>query len=351
MSKIAVLGADVSVGFRPSNYGLRRLAMKTRIVLVLVVCVALMGCHHRLAPVVSYCLPPTVFLPVESAGVRDSSPEFGAAFCQVINDEFKGSFPSGCYSYFRDTQPKQLPPSGPIPLASDRDLSQYRIFLVSGFASACFKDVPMFGEGVQHLEALHGIRAEPLELTGLESVDDEAAQILVQLRQRALEDKKRWILVGYSKGAADLEVIVASTASTDVQIHDRIAALVTVAGMIGGSRLYDQIDNVEEVAKVLSNFPLWQCKPSIRDARSVSRQERQKFLNADWRTLIKTPTYSLTTVSDRKHTSNILVPLWDMLSVYGVEEDSQMAQAEHPRQFNFPRYRESRPLGGRTVLP
>ncbi len=299
----------------------------TRHFVAIFTCILLVGCTHRVAPVVKYCLPPTAFLPIESANVRDASPDFAAAFCNILKAEFQAKYSKNCYSYLHDTQPRKLPPQTP-PLASDAELSGYRIFLVSGFASACFHDALLYSEAAKHLAEQHGVKVENLDLVGLGSVDDEASQILVQLRSKAAEDTKKWIVLGFSKGAVDWETIVASTATKEPQIHDRIAALVTIAGMIGGSRLYDQVPNVEEVAKFGSHFPLWQCKPGVRDVRSLNRRERQDFLTANWRVLAQTPTYSLTTVSERSQTSRIMQPLWDSLSVYSVDQDGQMAQPE-----------------------
>ncbi len=297
------------------------------------VLVVLAGCTHRLAPVVKYCLPPTAFVPVASAGIRDASPDFASVFCKVKDGEFKDQYPKNCYEYVSDSAPKTMP-AAVTEYASDEQMQRYRVFLVSGFASACFRDALLYDtplgvkDSVAHLHVQHGVDVETLDLPGLLPVENEGQAVLDQLKAKANEDNRKWIVLGYSKGAVDLQWVLLQAAKTDPQVRERIAALITVAGMIGGSRLYDQVPDVEQLVKFAAHFPLWNCKPGERDVRSLNRKVRQDFLTENWQELAKVPTYSLTTVSERQQTSKVLQPVWDTLSVYGVDQDSQMAQAE-----------------------
>jgi hypothetical protein len=268
-----------------------------------------------------------VFLPVESTGVRDSSNNFGAAFCSVFK-EFQAAEQYGCYHYFRDSNPKQMP--GEVALASDQDLGKFRFVLVSGFMSGCLKGAQfeVYGDADQHL-LRHHVSLERIALEGMQSVEEDARQIVAKLvANTSPQDDRRIILIGYSKGAADLEAAILLIQQESSTLNSRLAALVTVAGMIGGTRLYDQIEHPNQISSLLSHFQVFDCPVGERNFRSLSRQERQQFLRMHWQELARVPSYSLTTVSTPDRTSRVLQPLWQQLSIYGVDEDSQMAQPE-----------------------
>ncbi|MGA8220339.1 MAG: hypothetical protein WB780_01710 [Candidatus Acidiferrales bacterium] len=132
----------------------------------------------------------------------------------------------------------------------------------------------------------------------------------------------------WREGAADLQAAILRIQNESAELNSRLAALVTVDGMIGGTRLYDQINNPEQISSLLSHFPLFDCPPGQRNFRSLSRQQRQEFLRLHWQELARVPAYSLTTISTLEETSRVLQPSWQQLSVYGFDEDSQMAQQE-----------------------
>lgn len=289
-------------------------------------CAALVACHHAIAPKISYPLSPTVLLPLEST-VRDASNNFGATFCSVFS-EFQANETHGCYHYFQDSAPKQQPPQ--VSLVSDVQLQRYRYVLVNGFMSGCFQgsSFQVFGDTDTHL-ATHGVKLERVVLQGMDSPEADAQQILNYLQTpQSLSDPKPIILIGYSKGATDLQAAILRIQQESPELNSKVRALITVAGMIGGSRIYDLLEQPESIAALFGHFPFFGCPVGKRDFRSMSRQGRQHFLRDHWRSLAETPTYSLTTVSDRQSTSFVLKPLWEQLSVYSIDQDSQMAQAE-----------------------
>jgi hypothetical protein len=290
--------------------------------------IQLTGCHRTFAPKITYPLPPVAFLPINSEGIRDASNGFEATFCSVFK-EFQAQEEYPCEHFIRDSSPNQKPQ--PSLFADDASLSRYRVILVSGFLSGCLRGTQynVFGDADKYL-LQHHVTLERIPIEGMESVEADSRQIIDYLNVSTKQgDDRPLILVGYSKGAADLEAaIIRIKNETHPALWSRIAALITVAGMIGGSRVYDQLDHPEDVSTLLSHFPFFDCPPGKRDFRSLSRQERQKFLLANWSELAEVPTYSLTTISTPDQTSRVLKPFWDLLTVYGIDEDSQMAQPE-----------------------
>ncbi len=287
----------------------------------------LTGCHRALTPKLSYHLPPMALLPISSTGIRDESNRFGATFCSVF-EEFKSEEAHNCYRYFRDSEPTQAAPA-PL-LASDRELQGYRYILVNGFLSGCISSEGsrVFGDADSHL-AGHGLALERIPLQGMDTPEADAEQIIRYLESNSsLSDDRPIIFLGYSKGAVDLQAAILRVPQTSPALQSRVKALITVAGAVGGSRVYDQVADPESLAAFLSHFRFFDCPPGKRDFRSLSRQQRQNFLHLHWRELGRVPTYALTAVSTPEETSRVLRPLWQQLSVYGVEQDSQMAQPE-----------------------
>ncbi len=294
----------------------------------IVAVVALMlGCHHAMAPKLRYSMPPLAVLPVSSAGLRDASNQFGATFCSVF-EEFKSQEHRGCYQYFRDSQPTQPAPA-PL-LASDRELQGYRFVLVNGFMSGCVSSgsFQVFGDADSHL-ASHGVTLERIPLEGMDTPEADAEQIVRYLESSSsAADSRPIVFLGYSKGAVDLQATILRIQQSSALLQARVQALITVAGAVGGSRLYDQVAGLENISALLSHFRFFDCPAGKRDFRSLSRQQRQNFLHLHWRKLSIVPTYALTTVSTPEETSRVLRPFWQQLSVYGIEQDSQMAQPE-----------------------
>jgi hypothetical protein len=218
---------------------------------------------------------------------------------------------------------------GEAHLASDEELSKFRFVLVSGFMSGCVHgSFDVYSDADEPL-LVHHVTLERITLEGMQSVEDDARQIVNQLKaSTSTQDDRRLILIGYSKGAADLQGAILHIQNESPELNARVAALVTVAGMIGGTRLYDQIPHPEQISSLLSHFPIFDCPSGQRNFHSLSRQERQEFLRSHWQQLARVPTYALTTVSTLDGTSRVLQLSWQLLSVYGIDEDSQMAQPE-----------------------
>ena len=127
-------------------------------------------------------------------------------------------------------------------------------------------------------------------------------------------------MLGYSKGTPDLQVALAN----EPGVHDKVAALVTLSGVVQGSRLSGP---TKPTSQAVSPANLQDC--TLGDGQgieSMSPAVRQAFLKQHPAPLV--PTYSVVAYSQRRDTSRILQPTWDILSEVGKAEDSQMIAAE-----------------------
>ena len=106
---------------------------------------------------------------------------------------------------------------------------------------------------------------------------------------------------------------------------EKVKALITVAGAIGGSFLVDDFAALNE--KVLRKLSLPCPAPRAADngIHSMRRQNRQEYLariEPMWRA------YSISAVSEKANTSKVLMPLWKRLGPYAKEHDSHILERE-----------------------
>ncbi|SFN56688.1 hypothetical protein SAMN05444747_1434 [Variovorax sp. OV329] len=126
------------------------------------------------------------------------------------------------------------------------------------------------------------------------------------------------VLVGYSKGTPDiLEALAAYP-----EIRGRVAAVVSVAGAIGGSALAN--DATQNQADLLRHFPQATCDSGDRGAVESLRPDTRKA----WLAQNKLPEgpryYSLVTLPQPERISLILRPSWSKLARIDARNDSQV---------------------------
>jgi pimeloyl-ACP methyl ester carboxylesterase len=153
------------------------------------------------------------------------------------------------------------------------------------------------------------------------SCERNAEVIADNLRQRVTADPGKYIVVGYSKGGCDLMVMLA----TYPDVREAVAALVTVASPVGGSRLPDLTSRW--LTRALENLEMERCEMGDASGlKSLRRSVRQAFLRDHPRPLV--PTYSLVAVSTKATTSRALRSSWRKLSRFSLDQDSQVIASE-----------------------
>ena len=123
----------------------------------------------------------------------------------------------------------------PVYLGSAR--TRLKFALVPGLGWSCFKDfiLPSEISAIDHIESL-GYQFTTINVDPLSSSTRNASQIRdAVLDMTDVQGEEKLVLIGYSKGVPDiLETLVLYP-----EIVDRVAAVVSIAGAVGGSPLAD----------------------------------------------------------------------------------------------------------------
>ena len=249
--------------------------------------------------------------PVTAAPVSLDALKFANLFCTVLQRENPAGGDWGeCNQYLEAAAEKSVE----LRAISNR----YRVLIVPGFFGLCTSSMaPVFAEGQEHLRSAHGLTVEMWTAPNASS-EANAHSIAQYLRDHMQSDRRKYIVIGYSKGAADLQVTLAEEPGA----KDAVAAFVAVAGAVGGSPLADLVP--AQLDRFLDRFKAVSCQGSVSTAlNSLRRSVRQAFLAAHPNPEV--PSYSLPAVSDRTNTSKILLDSWQILAAFAPRQDSQLA--------------------------
>jgi hypothetical protein len=248
-----------------------------------------------------------------AGGLDDVSDSFGDVFCSVLkqNNPDGGNWgPCSRYIDHPGIEDAKLEPLS----------AKYRVLIVPGILSSCVSDSPAFQEGQETLKKQYGMDVALLQVPN-DSSESNAKLIGQYLREHKSSDGKKYILVGYSKGAPDIQVALAQ----ETGISDQVAAFVTVAGASGGSPVADILPQVAE--KYMRTVPLKSCQGDLSTGfKSLQRETRRAFLAAHPKPVVAT--YSLIAKSDESTTSKSLLQTWQVLSSYGTAEDGQLLRED-----------------------
>ena len=239
----------------------------------------------------------------------DRSAGFADLFCTVLQQEHPDPGQWGpCSQYLTDAS-GQAATLGAIP-------NTYRLLIVPGVLSSCASATPAYHEGIAYLREKFGLSAEVLPVPN-ESSESNGELIARYLKEQSRNDPRKFILLGYSKGAPDIQVGLAN----DSQAAAKVAAFISVAGAVGGSPIADELPGSAE--RWIRLFHFGQCEGDLTAAfRSLRRDERRNFLAAHPEPVV--PSYSVAAVADQGTTSKMLLENWQLLNIYDVQHDSQV---------------------------
>jgi hypothetical protein len=173
---------------------------------------------------------------------------------------------------------------------------------------------------IEHLKTVHQVTVDIAQVTAFGSSEENAGQISQFVTAHFLQDQRPYIALGYSKGTTDLLVALAD----HPELKGKIAAFVTYAGLVKGSRL---AENPGLIDQLFAQLHLSGCDAGDGGGvASMNPAARAAFLQLHPNAFV--PTYSLVANSARTMTSVILLPTWDYISQFGDVEDSQMIDVE-----------------------
>ena len=275
----------------------------------------LVGCASRPLAPFSTNTPPLLLAP--ASGVSDKRGRFREIFCQVL--ETRGEA-------LPDYRPCEdaLTRLGTEPAAEGRPVwlgpSRRRLaaYFVPGIGWDCFADwLEPAGTVGEHVRRL-GFGFETIAVDSLSSSAANASQIRDAVLRTPKRGAPRIVLMGYSKGAPDILEAVTEYP----EIRSRVAAVVSVAGAIGGSPLANGAKQSD--LAMLRKWPGARCTQGDGGAvESLRPNTRQTWLAQN--PLPKgIRYYSLVALPDPKQVSAILRPSYAKLAQVDARNDSQV---------------------------
>ena len=284
----------------------------------LLLAIVFSGCST--SPLLPYTTdtPVLVLATASQAGVMDKRARFREIFCAVLEAR-KDSVPDyrSCESALARVGREPSGSNEAVTLGPSR---QHLVaLLVPGIGWDCFSEwLDLRGTAAEHVQRF-GYDLKLLNVDGLSSSENNARQIrdaILALPEQG--EPPRYVLIGYSKGAPDiLEAVV-----TYPEIHERLAAVVSVSGAIGGSPLANNAE--ESQLTLLRKWPGAECSPGDGGAVESLRTDTRK----NWLQQNSLPDnihyYSLVTYPQPDRISTVLKPSYKKLSQVDARNDSQV---------------------------
>ena len=157
------------------------------------------------------------------------------------------------------------------PIKLKRSKNDFIIGLVPGIAWQCVKNwLEDDHTSTEHLLS-QGYDVRLFEVDGLSGHDNNAQQISDHISGLPKKDQKRpIILIGYSKGAVD----VLQAVTTQEKLKERVVAVVSVAGAVGGSPLANSAKQAH--LNLLKYIPMSGCETGDNKAIETLHTETRK---------------------------------------------------------------------------
>ncbi|MBL8661158.1 MAG: hypothetical protein JNM75_15585 [Rhodospirillales bacterium] len=281
-----------------------------------VLLVALSGCAPQ--PLLDLTFgPPPLMATGAYRSITDERGRFREILCAVTEahgDDFAVRRPCADVLMLNG---KEAPGSGQsVYLGPAR--KKLRIATVSGLGADCFAGmVTPFDKSLQHLQEL-GYATSTIPIRGLASSTYNASIISDALLNMRLADDEEVVLIGYSKGIAD----VLEFMSMYPHMARKVAAVVSISGAVSGTLLAEGAP--EFLLPWLKLFPGGQCYSA--DLGAVESLRRSVRLR--WFANNTLPTsalyYSVATFANRENISNFLRAGYDELSRIDPRNDGKM---------------------------
>ena len=272
--------------------------------------ITLAGCDFAPSPTTPPFSKPN--LPAE---VRDARSRFVELFCAIRNHHgYRLPDDRPCEKALWDFADAASPTNRPPQL--DKATRRLRVIVVPGIFGECVTHwITPFSYALAHLRQ-HGYRTGLIQVSGRSSSTYNAKQIRDALF--AYPRHEKWILIGYSKGIADiLEALVAYP-----ELHHQTAAVVSIAGAVKGTPLADQVP--DRLLRWLYKIMVPTCPPGDHGGIvSLRRSVRRAWLSQH--SLPASVAYfSLPSFAHRSEISLILRPSYWQLSQIDPRNDSQV---------------------------
>ena len=194
-----------------------------------------------------------------------------------------------------------------------------RVLIVPGAFAECFPEFGMPFEDAARSFRLRGGRVEFIPVSGRGGCDRNAARIAAALAAIPFEPCERIVLIGHSKGAADILHFLVNHPDA----ARRIRAVVSVAGAVNGSPLADAL--AEGPGSLLTGLPFRHCPPEDRRVLAcLTRSYRMKWL-ASHRLPSHVKYFSLAAFTRREEIQPLMLFTYDLLAAVEPRNDGYLA--------------------------
>ncbi len=262
--------------------------------------------------------PPLALMPLTLAGGEDRRARFREIYCAVL-EERAAELPDMRSCDEALTRVGTEPPASPKPVDLGRSKRGLVAAIVPGVGFACIVQWLEPQSTVAGHVQRFGFDAVLLQVDALSGTATNARQIRDALTgMPAQPGAPRVVLVGYSKGAPDvLEAVVAYP-----EIRSRVAAVVSLAGAVGGSPLANDAEQYQ--AELLRHFPGATCDAGDGGAVASLRPDVRQAWLANHELPSGLRYYSLVTYPQPERMSQLLQHSYRKLSMLDGRNDSQM---------------------------
>ena len=245
-------------------------------------------------------------------GLIDNRAEFRAHFCSALEDRLPASTRS-CDDWLHEIGNESGTSEQPI-----SSTPQLELLMVTGAFSECFGEhAKPFAAGAAQLDGEpHTIRT--IVVGGRSGTEHNAAQIAAYLRDHPPQPGVPRVLLGYSKGTADILQFLVDYENEALQID----AVVSVAGAVYGSPLADRYDALYNI--VFSHLPMNRCEKGDNEVIHSLRTD----IRRPWMAAADLPQgaryYSIVAFTTRDRLARSLVSPWKFLLKKNPRNDGQV---------------------------
>jgi len=255
-------------------------------------------------------------------GIEDARARFAGYFCAIL-DRDSGALPDyrSCSEALSNVEsPIAVVGGTPVPGASKSGLTAA---LVPGIGYGCIAEWLQPDTSIRDHLHRFGYDLRMIEVDALSGTGANAKRIrdaVMATPEQATG--ARLVLIGYSKGAPDiLDAIVSYP-----EMRSRIAAVVSLAGAVGGSPLAYDAD--ERTAQLFRHFPGAKCDAGDRHAVDALRPDVRKRWLAEHPLPADLRYYSVVTLPDPDRVSVVLKPSYRKLRKLDARNDGQVIAAD-----------------------
>jgi pimeloyl-ACP methyl ester carboxylesterase len=289
--------------------------------LLLAAALVLGGCATAPQPAEVLTAPMQVQSIAGAPRVLDGRAAFRAAFCSMLRAE--GVVPPGDLTCDRWLWRLSDEPAGDadrviLPANPER----LEVVLVTGAFSECVGESSRpFSAGAARLQAA-GATVRTIVVGGRSGTHHNARQIADALSTSQIDDERKVILIGYSKGGLDILRFLVDFPD----LAERVDAVVGVASPVFGTPLADLAEPA--YAALVAKMPYDKCPPGDGEViASLTPDAATQWLYAN-----PLPAdvrfYSLAAFTTREHVARALAPFWKHLGGTDVRNDGQVVATD-----------------------